>query len=307
MVLWEAWAARCRSNTGLKPCALTEQMPACAGKEGFSPNYSFSATQINLCGFLLTISHSCAIVTTEVVNTVAQELTSLLGLTEYEGRIYLSLLQAGPLTGYAIAKASGVPASKSYEAVEGLARKGGAITIPGDPLRHAAVPPDTLLAYARQQHVQALEALSDSLAKVAQAAAIAEVPSLWRANADAGLAQIASRIGASQHTLLGALPLTARGFLEPALAEAAHRGVLVQILGSGDEQLTLLLDDREAIIATLSNPAEVIGSGNPALIALCRTRLRTAASSPYLRPAQASAEWLRWEEQKGLRLLKAGQ
>lgn len=241
-----------------------------------------------------------------MVNNNAQELAGLLGLTDYEARAYLGLLREGPLTGYAVAKASGIPTSKSYEAVDGLARKGGATLLPGDPPRHAAVPPDALIAHARHRHAQALDALNAALSDAAQAAPGSDVPPLWRAGMDAGLAQTAARIGTATRTIVGALPLAARDALEPAFSEAAGRGVLVQSVGSGDTHLTLLLDDREAILASFSPPAEFIGTGSSALLSLCRARLRDASVSPFLRPPDEASEWLRWEEQKGRRLLSTG-
>ncbi len=43
-----------------------------------------------------------------------------LNFTEYESKAYLALLQESPLTGYAVAKKSGVPRSKIYEVLESL-------------------------------------------------------------------------------------------------------------------------------------------------------------------------------------------
>ncbi len=239
-----------------------------------------------------------------MVTNTTTELAHLLGLTDYEARAYLGLLREGPLTGYAVAKASGIPSSKSYEAVDGLARKGGATLLPGDPPRHAAVPPDALLAQARQKHAQALEQLGDTLAQAARPAPGGDTLPLWRAGRDAGLAQTASRIAQAARSVVAALPPGARDALEPLLTDAAQRGVLVQIVGSGDSALTLLLDDREAVIASLTEPAEFLGTSNPALLSLCRMRLRDASVSPFLRPSEEAAEWLRWDEQKALRLLQ---
>ncbi len=256
--------------------------------------------------FSLTNPQSYAILTTVVVNNIAQQLTDLLGLTDYEARAYLGLLRQGPLTGYAAAKASGIPTSKSYEAVDGLARKGGAVALPGDPVRYAAVLPDSLLAQAQRRHAEMLESLGDALSDIQEAAPGDALPPLWHGNAVAGLAQTAVRLGTARRTVVGALPPVARDALESALADAAGRGVLVQIVSSGDDLMTLLLDDREAILASFGETPEVIGTGNPSVVALSRTRLRAAAASPFLRPSDDVAEWLRWEEQKGLRLLQGG-
>ncbi len=238
-----------------------------------------------------------------MVTNTTTELAGLLGLTDYEARAYIGLLREGPLTGYAVAKASGIPTSKSYEAVDGLARKGGATLLPGDPPRHAAVPPDALLAQARQKHAQALEQLGEILAQASRPAPGSDTLPLWRAGQDAGLAQTAARLGLAARSIVAALPPVVRDTFEPLLADAAQRGVLVQSVGSGDSTLTVLVDDREAIIASLAEPAEFLGTSNPALLSLCRMRLRDASISPFLRPSEEAAEWLRWEEKKALRLL----
>lgn len=241
-----------------------------------------------------------------MVNKAIQQLADLLGLTDYEAKAYLALLREGALTGYAVAKTGGIPTSKSYEAVDGLARKGGAVILPGEPVRYAAVPADVLLAQAQRRHADALEHLRDSLSDIAAHGWDNASLPLWRGGCDSGLAQAAARIGAARRSVVGALPAPARDALEQALADAASRGALVQMVSSGDELLTLLLDDREAILASFAEPIEIVGTGNPAIVALCRTRLRAASASPFLRPSDDVAEWLRWEEQKGLRLLKTG-
>ena len=47
-----------------------------------------------------------------------------LGLTSYEIRVYLSLLDNGAMTASDISKKSGVPYSKIYEVLNGLEEKG---------------------------------------------------------------------------------------------------------------------------------------------------------------------------------------
>jgi sugar-specific transcriptional regulator TrmB len=49
---------------------------------------------------------------------------SELGLSKYEAKAYLALLQKNPSTAYEIGKASGIPSSKIYEVVNRLSEKG---------------------------------------------------------------------------------------------------------------------------------------------------------------------------------------
>lgn len=55
-----------------------------------------------------------------------------LGLTGYEAQAYLAALSSPPLTGYELAKASGVPRSRIYETVEKLTSKGLLVSQPGE-------------------------------------------------------------------------------------------------------------------------------------------------------------------------------
>lgn len=46
-----------------------------------------------------------------------------LGLTQYEAKAYLKLLEHSPVNGYALSKNSGVPRSRVYEVLDGLIKK----------------------------------------------------------------------------------------------------------------------------------------------------------------------------------------
>lgn len=70
---------------------------------------------------------------------------SELGFSPYEARCYAGLLGAGPLTGYAVAKSTGVPQPKVYETLRRLVARGAAEQLPGPPIRFLAVDPEALL------------------------------------------------------------------------------------------------------------------------------------------------------------------
>ena len=56
-------------------------------------------------------------------SSVIQEMKSL-GLSEYEVKAYLSLLEKNPLNGYSLSKESGIPRSRIYEVLDMLKSKG---------------------------------------------------------------------------------------------------------------------------------------------------------------------------------------
>lgn len=65
---------------------------------------------------------------------------SLFGLTRQEAAIYLCLYQHGGLTGYEVAKYTGISRSNVYSALSALADKGAAYLLEGSTNRYIAVP-----------------------------------------------------------------------------------------------------------------------------------------------------------------------
>ncbi|MFJ6726243.1 TrmB family transcriptional regulator [Streptomyces sp. NPDC091281] len=68
-----------------------------------------------------------------------------LGFSSYEARCYVGLLGPEPQTGYAVAKATGVPQPKVYEALRRLVARGAARQLGSEPVRFVAVPPREVL------------------------------------------------------------------------------------------------------------------------------------------------------------------
>lgn len=91
------------------------------------------------------------------------------GFTEYEARIYVEILQAGavPKTAYEIARASGVPRSNTYSALDGLTRKGAVLPVTENPTSYAAASPKDVLGKVRTQTDKICERLETSLEKLA--------------------------------------------------------------------------------------------------------------------------------------------
>lgn len=73
--------------------------------------------------------------------TVLDKLT-LFGLTRQEACIYICLFKNGELTGYEVAKQTGISRSNVYNGLSGLADKGAAYLIEGNSSKYVAVPVD---------------------------------------------------------------------------------------------------------------------------------------------------------------------
>jgi sugar-specific transcriptional regulator TrmB len=63
------------------------------------------------------------------------------GLTRHESELYVALCREGEVTGYELAKSTGIPRANVYQALSALADKGGARIIEGNPQRFIAVQP----------------------------------------------------------------------------------------------------------------------------------------------------------------------
>ena len=86
--------------------------------------------------------------TTSVSNssqTVLLDSLQELGFSQYEARCYVGLLNKEPQTGYSVAKATGVPQPKVYEALRKLVSRGAAFELAGAPTRFMPTPPTVLL------------------------------------------------------------------------------------------------------------------------------------------------------------------
>lgn len=88
-----------------------------------------------------------------------------LGLTEYEGKVYLALLKENPANGYQISKKTGVPRSMVYEALGRLHAR-GVILKSGDKRQtvYRPLPPDQMLERYDRQHRRLMDNLQDKLA-----------------------------------------------------------------------------------------------------------------------------------------------
>lgn len=93
-----------------------------------------------------------------------------LGLTEYEIRVYQTLLTLGSATGGQVARESGVPHGKTYQSLHSLSEKGVVRIIPVQPKLFRAVrPKEAIEALAQKRTVQIAAAAEAALATLAAA------------------------------------------------------------------------------------------------------------------------------------------
>lgn len=109
-----------------------------------------------------------------------EELTRL-GFSQYEAQAYQGLLVAGePQTGYALAKATGMPQAKVYETLARLVRHGAAVQVSDEPARYVAAQSERFLTKLAEDFRHNLEDARRALEEL-NGPATAEWPHVaWR-------------------------------------------------------------------------------------------------------------------------------
>ena len=156
-----------------------------------------------------------------------------LGFTENEAKAYLTLLKERPLTGYGVARASGVPRSKVYGVLEGMVEAGIILVSHGEPARYVPLPPEELVVARRREAEATLSAVEEALQGYEEAG---DGPGLIFDLAGRGevLGRVREVIGRSRERVLLQLWHEDAVELEDALAAAAGRGVQVLVVAYGD-------------------------------------------------------------------------
>ena len=98
------------------------------------------------------------------------------GYTPTEALVYQALLDLGPSSGYAVAKHVSIARANAYQALNGLAAKGGAALIADDPQRFRAVQPQALFSRIADAEARKLDRLEHQLRPQGAGGAAAVVP-----------------------------------------------------------------------------------------------------------------------------------
>ncbi len=199
----------------------------------------------------------------------------VLGMTEWESRAYLALLEESPATGYSVAKRSGVPRAKVYEVLTSLERKGAVQVTRGEPLQYGPVPPGELIARVRAQTAHRLDAAEQAIAEHTSRGS--RDAAIWDIQGRQQILATAHRlIDGAQHRIMLEIWQADAAELRAGLARAAQRGVEVIAVAYGDPDyqfarvyphpltdevtsglggrwLVLSTDDREVIAGIISS------------------------------------------------------
>jgi HTH-type transcriptional regulator, sugar sensing transcriptional regulator len=164
------------------------------------------------------------------------KLLAHLNFTEYEAKAYLALLQQSPLTGYAIARVSGVPRSKIYEVLGSLVERGDVLVSYGEPIQYAPKPPNELIESRRQTIEKQLAEVEKGLEQFTSQKTPTDL--IWDIRGrDEIFYRLREVIGRARQQILVQIWEDDVPEIQDALAAAARRGNTISIVAYGNPDL----------------------------------------------------------------------
>ena len=163
------------------------------------------------------------------------------GLTEYEVKVYVALVESGPMAASEVSKAASVPYSKIYEIIGNLERKGWVESEQGRPSKYYPKAPSVALDSSRTRVENTLrtsqaEALSE-LQPLYEKKGVQERPDIWIVRGQSNiLDKIRETLDRTRRELLVAMPVVPDAILSaatPLLAMIRDRGVTVSVMVPG--------------------------------------------------------------------------
>ncbi len=212
-------------------------------------------------------------------------------MTEYEAKVYLSLLGENPATGYQISKTSGVPRSMVYEALGRLEARGAALrSLEEKATLYRPVPPAMLLDRYEREARERAENLRVSLLPLYNQE---ETGRLWNfSGRREALAYAADLIDTAKSELMLVLTDADVSALQRHLESAHTRGVALGVILTGNmpftlgqvvrhpkretalhrmqETLIIVADEGEFLIASGHQIAAATVTSNPNMVMIAR-------------------------------------
>jgi sugar-specific transcriptional regulator TrmB len=210
------------------------------------------------------------------VSEDAKKILHEVGLTEYETRAYLILLERGVMTASEVSEYGGVPYSKVYETLNSLERKGWIEAERGRPSRYFPKAPSESLEAARLR----LEDMVNSWKRVIlgelqplyEKRELMEKPDIWILRGEFSvLAKLKEMLDVAKNELMIAVPAFAKGFVDASvsvLGRVRSSGVRVQIMMTEGEYLEKVAEVGEARVRDNLFGGGVIVDGKEALLFL---------------------------------------
>ena len=161
-----------------------------------------------------------------------------LGISAYEARAYLALLQTHPATAYEIARQAEIPTSKVYQVMEKLLRRGLAQPLANeDKKQYIPQDPREFLAGQKSQLANTFAALEQDFASFQPRV---DISYLWNLRDYAGLIEKAGQlIRQAQSSLLLSVWREELEQVLPVLRQAADRNLQIAIVHYGPTDIQI--------------------------------------------------------------------
>jgi len=177
-----------------------------------------------------------------VVSEEAKAVLREIGLTSYETRAYLVLLEKGVMTASKISEQGGVPYSKIYETLNSLVRKGWVRAEGGRPRRYYPKSPSEALGAARLRLEDMIgewkRTVVNELQPLYKRRELREKPDVWILRGEYSiLAKLRKMLEETRKELMVAAPMFAKRFMDagvPLLRHLSDSGVNLQVMITKD-------------------------------------------------------------------------
>jgi len=227
----------------------------------------------------------------------ARKVLREVGLTEYEARAYLSLLEHGAMTASEVSEHGNVPYSKVYETLNSLERKGWIEAEQGRPSRYFPKSPSEALEATKLRIEDMVSGwktvVLGELQPLYERREMREKPDIWILRGEFSvLAKLEEMLSTAKKELMVAAPAFAKSFVEAGvsmLSRLRDSGVNVQVMvtkdwdfkkiaGVGEVRVRdgmfgggVIVDSREALLFLGEDkPTLVIWSNHTGLVKFAR-------------------------------------
>ena len=202
-------------------------------------------------------------------NSIGAILNNLkdLGFTEYEGKVYMSLLNEHPLSAYSISKNSSVPHSRVYDITRRLIKKGYVTSKGTNPELFSPISPEELISRLRRDNTKRTDELKHQFDSIPFAA---DFDPVWNLSGRTEALEMAEElIREAEETIFVGLWDEELIVLEDAFRKAEKRGVKnLQDITEVGRSLDLVIDSKVCIAGSLGSvaPCQSVWTRNKGLI-----------------------------------------
>ena len=249
--------------------------------------------------------------------TIGEEVRKVLreaGLTQYETRAYLSLLERGVLTASEVSEHGSVPYSKVYETLNSLEKKGWIEVEQGRPSRYFPKSPSEAIEATRLRIEDMVsgwkQVVLEDLQPLYERRELREKPDIWILRGEFSvLAKLQEMLSTTKKELMVAAPAFAKNFAEtsvPMLARLRDDGVNVQVMVTKDWNFEEIVHLGEVRVRTGMFGGGVIVDGKEALLVLGEDKPSLVIWSNHMGLVRFAREYFQhlWESAKATQKLE---